>query len=292
METIGFIGVGKIGLPISENLIKSGYRVLGYRRSSLADFEKIGGVPARSPADIGAQTDIVFSCLPSTEALDEVVQGPNGLLKSARPGQIIVELGSHPVPDKQRHVAPLAEKGAAFLDGEVSATPGMVTAGKAVIYLAGDKDAYSKIEPVVMRFAGSCLYFGPFGAASRVKLVNNLLVAINIAATAEAMALGLKAGVDVDLMIKAIATGSGGSTQFGIRAPWMAQRRFLPPQGTAPALQHYFDLIGDFADSIGVATPMLDRAVELYDKLVAMGHGEKDVAVMVDVISAQPRKKT
>jgi 3-hydroxyisobutyrate dehydrogenase-like beta-hydroxyacid dehydrogenase len=291
METIGFIGVGKIGLPISENLIKSGYRVLGYRRSSLADFEKIGGVPARSPADIGAQTDIVFSCLPSTEALDEVVQGPNGLLKSARPGQIIVELGSHPVPDKQRHVAPLAEKGAAFLDGEVSATPGMVTAGKAVIYIAGDKDAYAKIERVVMGFAGSCLYFGPFGAASHVKLVNNLLVAINIASTAEAMALGLKAGVDVDLMIKAIATGSGGSTQFGIRAPWMAQRKFLPPQGTAPALQHYFDMIGDFADSMGVATPMLDRAVELYDKLVAMGHGEKDVAVMVDVIGALPRRK-
>src|SRR2546423_2814308 len=292
METVGFVGVGKTGLPISENLIKSGYRVLGYRRSSLADFEKIGGVPARSPAEIGAQTDIVFSCLPSSEALDEVMQGPTGLLKSARAGQIIVELGSHPVPDKQRHVAPLAAKGAAFLDGEVSGTPGMVAARKAVIYLAGDKDAAGKVERVVGGFADSCLYFGPFGAASRVKLVNNLLVAINIAATAEAMALGLKAGVDVDLMIKAIATGSGGSTQFGIRAPWMAQRRFLPAQGTVPALQHYFDMIGNFADDVGVATPMLDRAVELYDKLVAMGHGEKDVAVMVDVIGALPRKKS
>src|SRR5260221_14687069 len=98
METVGFIGVGKIGLPISENLIKSGYRVLGYRRSSLADFEKIGGVPARSPAEIGAQTDIVFSCLPSSQALEDVVQGPDGLATSARPGQIIIELGSHPVP--------------------------------------------------------------------------------------------------------------------------------------------------------------------------------------------------
>src|SRR5207237_7670433 len=100
METIGFVGVGKIGLPICENLIKSGYRVLGFRRSSMAEFEKIGGVPARSPADIGAQTDIVFSCLPSTEALDEAMQGPNGLVKSARAGQLVVELGSHPVPGK------------------------------------------------------------------------------------------------------------------------------------------------------------------------------------------------
>jgi 3-hydroxyisobutyrate dehydrogenase-like beta-hydroxyacid dehydrogenase len=290
METVGFVGVGKIGLPISENLVKSGYRVLGYRRGSLAEFEKIGGTPARSPADVGAQTDVVFSCLPSSEALEEVVHGPNGLLKSARPGQIIVELGSHPVPDKQRHVAPLAAKGAAFLDGEVSGTPGMVAARKAVIYLAGDKDAAAKIERVVAGFADSCLYFGPFGAASRVKLINNLMVALNIAATAEAMALGLKAGVDIELMIQAIATGSGGSTQFGIRAPWMAQRRFLPAQGTVPALLHYFDMIGDLADSVGVATPMLDRAAELYAKFVEMGFAEQDVAAMVDVISALPRK--
>ena len=291
METVGFVGVGKIGLPISENLIKSGYRVLGFRRSSLAEFEKLGGIAARSPAEIGAQADIVFSCLPSSEALDDVVQGPHGLLKSARRGQIIVELGSHPVPDKQRHVAPLAAKGAAFLDGEVSGTPGMVAARKAVIYLAGDKEACAKAERFVRGFANSCLYFGDFGAASRVKLVNNLLVAINIAATAEAMALGLKAGVDVDLMIKAIATGSGGSTQFGIRAPWMAQRRFLPAQGTVPALQHYFDMIGEFAGSVGVATPMLDRAAELYEKFMQMGLGEQDAAAMVDVISALPPGK-
>jgi 3-hydroxyisobutyrate dehydrogenase-like beta-hydroxyacid dehydrogenase len=292
METVGFVGVGKIGLPISENLIKSGYRVLGYRRGSLAEFEKIGGVPARSPAEIGSQAEIVFSCLPSSEALEEVVQGPQGLINSARPGQIIVELGSHPVPDKQRHVAPLAAKGAAFLDGEVSGTPGMVAARKAVIYLAGDKDACAKAERTVQGFADSCLYFGAFGAASRVKLVNNLLVAINIAATAEAMALGLKAGVDVELMIKAIASGSGGSTQFGIRAPWMAQRRFLPAQGTVPGLQHYFGMIGEFADSVGVATPLLDRAAELYDKFMEMGLGEKDGAAMVDVIGALPRAKS
>ena len=124
-----------------------------------------------------------------------------------------------------------------------------------------------------------------------MKLVNNLLVAINIAATAEAMALGLKAGVDVDLMIKAIATGSGGSTQFGIRAPWMAQRRFLPAQGTVPGLQHYFGMIGEFADSVSVATPMLDRAIELYDKFMEMGLAEKDGAAMVDVIGSLPRRK-
>ncbi len=292
METIGFIGVGKIGMPISENLIKSGRRVVGYRRSSLAEFEKIGGVPARSAAEVGEQADIVLSCLPSTEALDDVVHGPSGLVQSARPGQIVIELGSHPVPDKQRQIAPLAEKGAIFIDGEVSGTPGMVSARKGVVYLAGDEAACKKVESVVAGFADSCLYFGAFGAASRVKLVNNLLVAINIAATAEAMALGLKAGVDIPLMIKAIATGSGGSTQFGIRAPWMAERRFQPAQGSVPGLAHYFGMIGDFADSVGVATPILDSVVPLYRRFMEMGLGGNDVAAMVDVIGALPRKKT
>ena len=293
MQTVGFVGVGKIGLPISEKLVKSGFRVLGYRRGSLADFEKIGGVAAKSPADIGAQTDVVLSCLPSSEAMDQVINGPQGLLQSARPGQIIVELGSHPVPDKEKHVAPLAAKGASFIDGEVSGTPGMVAARKAVIFLGGDAAACKTVEPVIKGFADMCLYFGPFGAASKVKLVNNLLVAIHIAAAAEAMALGLKAGVDVDMMIKAIAAGSGGSTQFGIRAPWMAQRKFHPVQGAASQLFHYFDMIGDWADETSTATPLLDRATEVYKKCVEMGWGDnQDVAILVDVINALPRKKS
>jgi 3-hydroxyisobutyrate dehydrogenase-like beta-hydroxyacid dehydrogenase len=292
METVGFVGVGKIGLPISENLIKSGYRVLGYRRSSLAEFEKIGGVAAHSPAEIAAETDIVFSCLPSSQALQEVVHGPNGLIKAARGGQIIVELGSHPVPDKERHVGPLAAKGAIFLDGEVSGTPGMVQARKGVIYLAGDAEAAKTIEPVIKGFADLSIYFGPFGGASKVKLINNLLVSINIAAAAEAMALGLKAGVDIDAMIKAVANGSGGSTQFGIRAPWMAQRKFKPIQGSPKLLSHYFGMIDNWADSIGVATPIFDRAVELYQHCDKMGLADdNDVSVMIDVLNDIKREK-
>jgi 3-hydroxyisobutyrate dehydrogenase len=290
MQTIGLVGVGKIGLPIAENLIKSGFRVLGYRRSPMPEFEKAGGVVAKSPADVGAQTDVVLSCMPSSESLQEVIQGANGLVKSARPGQIVVELGSHPLGVKSAQIAPLAAKGAAFIDGEVSGTPGMVSARKGVIYLGGDADACKTLEPVIAGFADSCIYFGPFGAASKVKLVNNLLVAVHIAAAAEAMALGLKAGVDIDLMIKAVATGSGGSTQFGIRAPWMAEKRFLPVQGAIPALTHYFDLIGEWADEAGVATPILDRVADLYYRALDKGYGDRDVAVMVEFLGSLPRK--
>jgi len=289
--TVGFVGVGKIGMPISQNLIKSGYRVVGWRRSSLAEFEQLGGIPARSPAEVGAQADIVFSCMPSPEALDDIIGGRDGLVHSARAGQIFIELGSHPLPAKTRQIAPLAQKGAAFIDGEVSGTPGMVSARKAVIYLAGDREACTRAEPAIAGFADSCIYFGPFGAASKVKLVNNLLVSIHIAATAEAMALGLKAGVDVETMIKAIATGSGGSTQFGIRAPWMAAKRYKPPQGTPEDFFHYFHMIHDFAAEAGTATPMLDRAMEVFQYTIDAGYGELDNAAMVEVIGSWPGTK-
>ena len=125
-------------------------------------------------------------------------------------------------------------------------------------------------------------------SATKVKLVNNLLVAVHVAATAEAMALGLKTGVKVNMMIKVIAAGSGGSTQFRIRAPCMAERRFLPAQGTASSPWHY-RTVDAFAANAGVATPMRDRAAELFEGCIDMGLGEHHVAIMVDVLSAFPR---
>ena len=281
MRKIGFVGVGKIGLPICEHLIKNGYIVVGYRRSSLEDFEKLGGVVARSAADVGAQAEIVFTCLPNDQALEDVVCGSDGLLESARPGQIVVEFGSHPVPVKQQYVAPFAAKNVAFLDGEISGTPGMVVQRKGVVYLGGPTEAVQKVEPIVAAFAESCLHLGNFGAATKVKLVNNFLVALHIAGTAQAMALGLSTGVDKDFLITAVATGSGGSTQFGIRAPWMAERRFMPQQGSAAGLAHYLDTAKDMADDAGVATDILDCLIGVFARAVP-SIGERDVAAMFE----------
>jgi 3-hydroxyisobutyrate dehydrogenase-like beta-hydroxyacid dehydrogenase len=291
MQKIGFVGIGKIGLPICEHLIKKGFPVVGYRRSSLAEFEKLGGIPARSPAEVGAQCEIVFTCVEGDAALEEVVRGPQGLLGSARPGQIVVALDSHPVRVKQQYVGPLAAKGATFLDGEVSGTPGMVAQRKAAIYLGGPAEAVRRIEPVVASFADVCLHLGEFGAATRVKLVNNFLVALHIAGTAQAMALGLKSGVDKDQMIKAILSGSGGSTQFGIRAPWMAERRFMPQQGSAGVLVHYLENAKAMADEAGIATDLLDAILELYRRAVP-GVGERDVAAMVEFFESKNRSPT
>src|SRR3989442_12009000 len=127
-------------------------------------------------------------------------------------------------------------KHAVFPDCEISGRPGMVVQRKGVVYLGGPGEAVKKIEPIVAAFAESCLHLGDFGAATKVKLVNNFLVALHIAGTAQAMALGLKSGVDKDLLIKAVVTGSGGSTQFGLRPPRMAGPRLLPQVGRAHLL--------------------------------------------------------
>jgi 3-hydroxyisobutyrate dehydrogenase-like beta-hydroxyacid dehydrogenase len=283
METIGFIGMGKIGLPICEHLLKGGYRVVGYRRSSLRDFEKLGGVAARSAADVGEAADIVFMCLPNDDALEEVVNGPaTGLKTSARPGQIVVEFGSHAVPVKKRYIAPLAEKGAVFLDGEVGGTPGMVAARKGVIYLSGEPLACEKLRPIVNSFAEICLNLGAFGASTVAKVINNILVGMHIAGTAQAMAIGLRAGVDADLMIKAIANGSGGSTQFGIRASWMAQRKFLPLQGSAPGLVNYLERGKELADEVGIDAPLIEYLLDFFRRALPI-IGERDVAAIIEV---------
>ena len=126
-----------------------------------------------------------------------------------------------------------------------------------------------------------CMHLGPFGSATKVKLVNNLLVALHIAGTAQAMAIGCKIGVDPELLIKAVAQGSGGSTQFAIRAPCMAERRFTPAQGLAGALAHYLDGCKDLADEVGVATPVLDCLIDVFARATP-GIGERDVAAMVE----------
>jgi 3-hydroxyisobutyrate dehydrogenase len=283
MATVGFIGLGKVGLPAAANLIAAGHRVVGYRRSAMDAFVTAGGVAAHSPAEVAAAADIVLTCLPTEDALDEVIEGPAGLLGAARAGQVIAELGSHALARKARHVAPLAEKGAAFIDGEISGTPGMIAARRGAVYLAGDEEACRRLEPVMRGITETVYYFGPFGAACKVKLINNLLVMIHIAGTAEAMALALQAGLDPDRLIKAVMSGSGASTQFGIRAPWMAARRFEPAEGDPVGLLHYHGLISEMAGELGLETPLADTAAVLFRRAIEAGIGHLDNAAMVDI---------
>jgi 3-hydroxyisobutyrate dehydrogenase len=290
IRTVGVIGLGKIAMPIAEHLVKGGYWVVGFRRSAMTQLEAAGGIPKGSAAAVAQDSDFIISCLPSEQALDDVVAGPRGLLNEIRKGQIVLELGTYPVEVKLRQRDRLAAKGAVFIDGEISGTPGMVAQRKSAVFLSGDEDACRTAAEVVKSFSDACTYFGKFGSSIQVKLIANLLVTLNVTAVAEAMALALKTGIDIKPLIQAVGSGAGGSPQFAIRAPWMAEGKFLPAQGSIEVLSHYFEPIKKMAAELGVSTPMLDRAVSLFDKARADGKGDHDVAAMVEVISRLPPK--
>jgi 3-hydroxyisobutyrate dehydrogenase-like beta-hydroxyacid dehydrogenase len=290
-KNIGVIALGRIAMPIAILLLKAGMRVPGYRRSSMADFAALGGIPKASPAEVAADCDFVISCLPSPEALDDVVTGAQGLIRGVRPGQIVLELGTFSYEEKERQRVALTEKGAIFIDGEISGTPGMVAERKSSVFIAGDPKACETAAEVVKGFSDVCTYFGKFGSAIQVKLIANLLVTLNIAASAEAMALAVKTGIDMNLLINAVGSGAGSSRQFVIRAPWMAERKFSPAQGPVGTLSHYFEPIRSMAAQLNVATPMLDRAIGIYEKAIADGRSEQDVACLVDVIGGLPRSR-
>ncbi len=289
IKSVGVIGLGKMAMPIAKLLLAGGTRVVGYRRSAMADFEALGGIAKASAADVAADCDFVVSCLPSPEALDEVVTGPRGLIHGVQPGQIVLELGTYAFAVKERQRVALAEKGAIFIDGEISGTPGMVAERKSSVFIAGDAEACKTAADVVKSFTNVCTYFGAFGSSIKVKLIANLLVTLHVAAAAEAMALARKTGMDMGQVIDAVASGAGSSRQFAIRAPWMAEGRFLPPQGSVELLSHYFEPIRSMAAELGVATPLLDRAISIYDKAKAEGRGAQDVACLVEVIGVLPR---
>jgi 3-hydroxyisobutyrate dehydrogenase len=172
----------------------------------------------------------------------------------------------------------------------------MVTQRRAPVYLAGDEQACRRAEPIVRAFTDSYFYLGAFGAASKVKFINNLLVTVNTAAIGEAISLALRSGVDPEAMINVISNGSGGSVLFPIRAPRMVQRNFLPAQGTFETLSHYFAYIEDLAGTSGVSTPLFDVAARLYRRGLQDGLAEHDVAAIIEVIeslrsTSEPRKE-
>jgi 3-hydroxyisobutyrate dehydrogenase len=291
MRTIGVIGLGKIGMPIADLLLKSGFKVVGFRRSAMDALQACGGTPLGSPAEVAAQSDFILSCLPSEAALDDVIAGPKGLVHGMRAGQICLELGTYPTAVKERQRQRLEEIGAFFIDGEISGTPGMVAARKSAVYISGDEQACESARSVIAGFSGSCFYFGAFGSSIKVKLIANLLVTLNVTAAGEAMALARETGIDPHAIIKAVTSGAGNSTQFAIRAPWMADRKFLPAQGSIELVAHYQKAIKDMAMDLGVATPMLDKTIELFGKAMVDGLGGHDVAAITDVIVSLPPAK-
>ena len=292
-QTVGMIGLGIMGSAMSYNLMRAGVRVAGYDLAprARAAHKRAGGLAAKSLGDVVRRTGIVMTSLPSARALAEVSAE---LAKSAKRGTVVVETSTLPIEVKTAARDVLAKRGVILLDCPLSGTGAQARAKDLLIYVSGERKAYEKIAPVLPAFTSANYYVGAFGAGSKMKFVANLLVAIHNVAAAEAMVLGMKAGLDPAMILKVVAGGAGGSRMFQVRGPMMVKGDYSEATMKNEVWQKDMTIIGDFARELDCPTPLFAASAPIYNAAMAMGLGKQDTGAVCEVLEAmagRPRRR-
>ena len=292
-QTVGMIGLGIMGSAMSFNLGRAGVRVVGFDLAprARAAHKRAGGAAAKSPRDVARRTDIIITSLPSARALADVAAE---LAKSAKRGTVVVETSTLPIEVKTAARDALAKRGVILLDCPLSGTGAQARAKDLLIYVSGERSAYNRIAPVLPGFTSANYYVGPFGSGSKMKFVANLLVAIHNVAAAEAMVLGMKAGLDPAMILKVVAGGAGGSRMFQVRGPMMVKGDYSEATMKNEVWQKDMTIIGDFARSLDCPTPLFAASAPIYNAAMAMGLGKEDTGAVCKVLeemAGKPRRK-
>lgn len=291
-DAIGLIGIGNIGAVIAEKLLNSGKHVVGYSKSDTGAFANMGGTPLSSPTAVATAASLILCCLPNEAAAEDAYRGADGLLGAVGKLHTILDLASYGFDFKRDLARAVEQIGARLLDGEVSGTPDMLRAGSGSIFLSGNVQDCERCLPVCRLIAAETFVLGPFGAATKMKLINNLLSAVHTAAAAEAMALGTKVGFEPNLLARVLSTGSGSSKFLISRAPLMAARRFDGSMGPLKLFAKYLKYIPELAKEADCATPLFDAAMSCFETALKQGRGDADIAVVLEVIEAMKRVET
>ncbi len=289
--TVGVIGLGIMGSAMSGNLLKAGFRVVGYdidasRRDQL---KAKGGEAVETPADVVTGADIIILSLPSVAAFEEVVSGENGLVSAANKDLIVIETGTLPIDVKERGRDALSETGAVMLDCPLSGTGAQAVTKDLAVYASGEETAYQSCMEVFEGFARAHYHVGPFGNGSKMKFVANHLVAIHNVAAAEAMVLGMKAGLDAELIYKVISDGAGSSRMFEVRGPMMVKDNYSDATMKVEVWQKDMSIIGDFAVSLDCPAPLFAASGQIYNAAMAQGHARDDTAAVCAVMQEMAR---
>ena len=285
-QKVGIIGVGLMGSAMAANLIKAGYRIIGYD----VDSQKIdalvrnGGNAAGSCRDVAEQADVLITSLPSVTALQQVVEAKDGLVSAAKKNLIVIETSTLTLESKQSAHDSLNAAGMQILDCPLSGTGAQAVKKDIVVYTSGNRKACEDCYPIFNGFSRANYYVGEFGMGSKMKFVANLLVTIHNVSAAEALVLGMKAGLDPQTMIKAIGDGGGTSRMFEVRGPLMAAAQYN--QATMKVDMHQKDIkiISDFAAKLNCPTPLLSAAAQIYTAALAAGRAKQDTAAVCAVL--------
>jgi putative dehydrogenase len=287
MTTVGVIGLGKMGLPIAQNLMDRGFNVVGYRRSGTGELEACGGTGAQSAAEVASASDVLLSILPDVAALQEVVLGPQGTMTKLRPGTVHVEMSTLDIAEKAALRDRVRTGGGDLLDCPISGTPAMVRPRAATTFVSGEQASVDAVRGVLDAISGRWVYTGAFGTAAHMKYVANLLVAVHTVATAEAMLLARRSGLDLELVQQTLDDSIASSTIWQRRGPLVRERRWTPAPGPIETLHHILEQIQDQAEAIDTELPLFAVAKRLYDRALASGWGALDIAAVHDLLSGQ-----
>jgi putative dehydrogenase len=287
---VGIVGLGIMGGAFAKNLIEAGWDVAGFdidpaqrRKASRAGIEIAPNV-----ASLAASAPVIITSLAKPQALHETIRL---IVKAELPRRVIVETSTFAIGDKEKAERALRDAGHVTLDCPISGTGAQARTKDIVIYASGDRAAIRKLKPLFSDFSRAAHDLGAFGNGSRMKYVANLLVAIHNVASAEAMVLGMKAGLDPEQISRLVSSGVGNSRVFELRAPMMAKNRYNPATMKISVWQKDMAIIGAFAKTIGSPTPLFDATGPLYDRALADGHGAEDTAAVCAVLERMARLK-
>ena len=272
-----------MGSALSANLMRAGFAITGYdvaapRRNALA---RSGGRAARNAAEAARAAPIAITSLPSAAALLDVA---SDLAKAPGAAAIVIETSTLPIAVKEEARRTLAGARITLLDCPLSGTGAQARRKDLAVYASGPRPAYRKCVPVFEGFARTHYYLGAFGAGSKMKFLANLLVAIHNVAAAEAMVLGMKAGLDRDLMVKVLGDGAGASRMLQVRGPMMARGDYADATMKVSVWQKDMKIIDAFARALDCPVPLFAASAPFYNAAMAQGFAEADTAAVCAVL--------
>jgi 3-hydroxyisobutyrate dehydrogenase-like beta-hydroxyacid dehydrogenase len=279
------IGLGTMGSAMASNLVKAGFRVVGYDvvPKARAAHRRAGGVVARSNTDVARRAPVVITSLPSADALTAVVEE---IARSRRRELIVVETSTLPLDVKHAAQRRLAGARVTMLDCPLSGTGAQARVKDLLVYASGPRAACKQCAAIFDGFARGNYYVGRFGNGSKTKYVANLLVAIHNVAAAEALVLAQKAGLDPAATLRVVADGAGGSRMLQVRGPSIVKNNYSNAMIKLELWQKDMKIIGEFARDLDCPTPLFATTAPLYNAAIATGHGEHDTAAVGAVLGA------
>jgi len=284
-QTVGFIGLGIMGRPMAKNLLKAGYPLVVHSRSKgpVDEIVKAGAKPAGSPKEVAGACDVLITMLPNSPDVEQVALGKDGIVEGARKGLILADMSTiSPIVSKKVGKA-LAAKGVEMLDAPVSGGEKGAVDGALSIMVGGDKAVFDKVLPIFQAMGKTITLLGPLGFGGFTKLANQIIVAVNLTALAEALTLGKKAGLDRELLLTALAGGLANSKCLEQKKPNYIAGTYNP--GFKIDL-HFKDLglIMESARELGVPLPATAVVQELFNAMRVKGRGGLDHSGVITLL--------